>query len=94
MAQQSTMLKIIPMICWEEKHELRHFNRGRVFTEEFSNLLTHHDAGDADAYVANDVEFTVEEVFYSWLTVLLSTDKSSKYTVSSESTKMFFCISQ
>jgi len=48
-----------------------------VCVSEFFLLLPHHDSSDADAYVTNDVEFTVEEVLNSCHTVLQRTDKSS-----------------
>lgn len=47
-------------------------------------ILTHHDSGNADAHVPNDVEFTVEEVLDACLTVLHTRDKRSE-AVSSRS---------
>lgn len=80
MAQQSTILKIIPMICWEEnrffiKIILTHKKKS-VFNS--SQILTHHYSSDADAHVPNDVEFTVEELLDACLTVLHTKDKRSQ----------------
>lgn len=37
-----------------------------------TNFLIHHDSGDANAHVANDVEFVVEEILDAAFTVLWS----------------------
>lgn len=75
MAQQSTMLKIIPMICRDKKKKSVHF-QCITHASDFSLLLTHHDSSDADAHVPDDEEFTVEEHFDARLTVLQSTNTS------------------
>lgn len=64
MAQQSTILKIIPMICGEESscsgnsRQLSPHPHNKVWLHP----LTHHDACDADAHIPDDVELVIEEV--------------------------------
>lgn len=69
-AQQSTILKIIPMICLRKKKKTVKSGELHVTFGNGSQWPTHHDPSDADANVANDVEFTVEEILDSCLTVL------------------------
>lgn len=71
MAQQSTMLKIIPMICRAANTNhliIRH--HVRMCIPDFSLLPAHHDTSNSYAHVSDDEEFTVEEVFDARLAVL------------------------
>lgn len=71
MAQQSTILKIIPMICRaENKSHLIISHHVRMWISDFSLLPAHHDTSNSYAHVSDDEEFTVEEVFDARLAVL------------------------
>lgn len=73
MAQQSTMLKIIPMICREESSSSGNVCHHPLPPKKVSfQHLTHHDTSDADAHIPNDVKFVIKEVLDLRFTVLQS----------------------
>lgn len=77
MAQHSTMLKIIPMICGAESKNLVISEACKTIFD-ISCVVTHHYTSDANAHITNNEEFTVEKVFDFCLTILQSTDKGIK----------------